>query len=92
MTTRTRAAAAPRPPQYFVVPPRTPAARCRGCDATIYWITTAAGNQMPVHCDVEGGVRPGSTGAPLGGIEYYAGRGISHFVNCPAAGNYRRAR
>lgn len=81
-----------RTPQVFEVPPRTPPARCKGCDATIYWIETAAGTAMPVCCDVEGGVRPQRIAAPLGGTEYTAGRGISHFANCPAAGTYRRAR
>lgn len=89
MTTR---ATKERAPQFFEVPPRTPAAACKGCDATIYWIPTASGKTMPVCCDVEGGVRPQRIAAPLGGNDYTAGRGISHFANCPAAGEYRRPR
>lgn len=90
MTMRPHAATAPQPPQYLAVPPRTPAAPCRGCYATIYWVTTEAGQAVPVHCDVEGGVRPGSTSAPFGGIHYYAGRGIAHRDNCPAVGTHQR--
>lgn len=81
-----------KPPQFFQVPARTPRAECRGCKATVYWIHTEAGKAMPVDCDVEGGVRPSSGSAPLGGVQYYAGRGVSHFVTCPQANGFRRAR
>lgn len=79
-------------PQFFVVPARTPPAECRGCKATIYWITTEAGKAAPIDCDVEGGVRPSRSTAPLGGVQYNPGRGISHFATCPQAAGFRRVR
>lgn len=81
---------APKAPQFFAVPARTPRAECRGCKATVYWITTAAGKQMQVDCDVEGGVRPSTGTAPLGGVAYYPGKGVSHFVTCPMRDAFRR--
>ena len=42
----------PRPAVKFTIPVGTPAARCRGCGARIYWIiTSAAQNRMPVDPD-----------------------------------------
>ena len=79
-------------PQFFVVPARTARAECEGCKATVYWITTDAGHRMPVDCDVDGGVRPSSGTAPLGGVQYYAGRGVAHFITCPQAAGFRIAR
>ena len=76
-------------PQFFDVPAGTPAAECSGCKQTVYWIVTAAGNRMPVNCDVEGGLRPVRFG---GGAAKDNGRGISHFVDCPQAGTFRRKR
>ena len=73
--------------QWFTVPAGTPATECRGCRQTVYWIITAAGHRMPVNCDVEGGLRP----VRFGGVEAKDnGRGISHFVDCPQAGTFRR--
>lgn len=77
-------------PQFFIVPAGTAPSECRGCKATIYWIVTEASRRMPVNCDVEGGVRPRrwATGESSTG----SGRGISHFVDCPSAGQFRRKR
>ncbi len=82
---------APKEPQFFEVPADTHARRCRGCSATVFWIETAAGKLMPVHCDTAGGVRPVRGGSP-DRAQDVAGRGISHFVDCPNAGRFRRAR
>lgn len=92
MSQDTRTPKAPKPPQFFEVPARTPRAECKGCRATIYWITTAAGKSAPIDCDVEGGVRPSSGTAPLGGVQYFPGRGVSHFATCPQAAGFRRRR
>ena len=35
----------------FEIPPGTPEARCRSCQATIHWLKTAAGKNMPVDPD-----------------------------------------
>lgn len=78
-------------PQFFTVPAGTRAAECEGCKATIYWIVTEAGKRMPVHCEVEGGLRPlRYAGKDPADRARAAGRGISHFVDCPMAGHFRR--
>jgi hypothetical protein len=38
-------------PILFEIPKDTPAALCRGCKATIYWIKTSKGKNMPVNPD-----------------------------------------
>lgn len=82
-----------RAPQFFVVPAGTRPGECQGCKATVYWIVTEAGKRMPVHCDVEGGLRPlRYAGQDPADRARAAGRGISHFVDCPHAGEFRRAR
>ncbi len=35
----------------FSIPPGTPSAKCRSCQATIYWIETTKGKQMPCNGD-----------------------------------------
>ena len=79
-------------PQFFEVPAGTPVGECRGCRAIVYWIVTDANRRMPVHCDVEGGVRPHRAPTPISGETKVAGRGISHFVDCPVAAKFRKAR
>ena len=37
--------------QLFEIPADSKKANCRSCDATIYWIKTAKGNNMPVNPD-----------------------------------------
>lgn len=69
-----------RAPYYFEVPIGTPARACQGCGATIY-MTPTARSRMPVRCDVEGGRAPTDT---------ESGRGLSHFADCPSAGQFRR--
>lgn len=92
MANAEQAPKAPKAPQCFAVPAGTPARECQGCKATIYRIETDAGKRMPISCDVEGGVRPHRVSGSLGGVERVAGIGISHFVDCPMAGAFRRAR
>lgn len=92
MTLAPKNARAPRAPQFFDVPARTRPAECKGCKSTVYWIVTAAGKRMQVDCDVEGGVRPSTGSGTLGGVEYYAGRGTSHFADCPMADSFRKPR
>lgn len=78
-----------RSPQYFDVPAGTPAAECRGCKQTVYWIITESDRRMPVNCDVPGGIRPvrfGATGAKD------KGRGTSHFIDCPQANRFRKGK
>lgn len=69
-----------RPPQFFDVPAGTAARKCDGCSAVIYMVPTAR-SRMPVRCDVEGGRPPNNR---------EAGRGLSHFADCPGANDFRR--
>lgn len=80
----------PKAPQFFDVPAGTPSAECRGCKQTVYWIVTEAGRRMPVNCDVLGGLRPVRFVGGGGAVMKDNGRGISHFVDCPQAGTFRR--
>lgn len=90
------------PKSTITVPQGTPAAKCRGCDATIYWITTKYGRKSPVDCDparVEGARVPSALIDPLqlslvlgtagGANTPRDGLGASHFANCPAADRFR---
>ena len=77
---------APRLPQLFVIPPATPAARCRSCNAVVYWVRTPAGRPMPVSVNTDVAaecVEPTMT---------TVGRGISHFADCPNASQHRKSR
>jgi len=70
----------PRPPVILEVPAGTPARTCNGrtCNAQIYFVQKA-----PIHCDVEGGVRPTAT---------EKGRGVNHFGTCPDAAYFHRSK
>jgi hypothetical protein len=35
----------------FEIPPGTPAARCRSCEADVYWVKTKSGKNMPANAD-----------------------------------------
>jgi hypothetical protein len=72
-----------RPPNWVTVPHTADRARCRGCGATVYWVTTGRNRKMPVDCAVPGGAPPVRTPAQ-------DGRGIAHFATCPKAGEFRR--
>lgn len=80
-------------PQMFVVPAGTASSECRGCKATVYWVVTEHDRRMPVNCDVEGGLRPSRfRGGSMNATASGDGRGISHFVDCPAAGQFRKGK
>lgn len=68
---------------FFHVPAGTSSATCRSCQATIYWILTAASKRMPVDCAIEGGAPPTATSG---------GQGLSHFATCPQASEHRKPR
>lgn len=69
-----------RLPTFYRIPPGTKPARCKSCGATVYWIVTARGANMPVSVDYPGCYGPiGPTGHPDEGV------GVSHFTNCPNA-------
>ncbi|MGN6109523.1 MAG: hypothetical protein ACTHU0_30730 [Kofleriaceae bacterium] len=72
-----------RAPQLFDIPAGADRTTCRSCQAPIWFIVTAKGHRMPVSVAVEGGVAP-TDSAP--------GRGISHFVDCPARDQHRRRK
>jgi hypothetical protein len=40
-----------RKPPLFAIPPGVPTSKCRGCQATIYWVKTLNGKRMPVNAD-----------------------------------------
>lgn len=69
------------------VPAGTQPSPCRGrtCGRMIYWVERpSAGDprktvRIPVDCDERGGQHPDSL---------QPGRGISHFRNCPNAGDF----
>jgi hypothetical protein len=85
------AAPAPREPQFFGVPVGTRSRPCTaGCGATIYMIVTKRGRWMPVNCDIEGGRRPRVYDDANGLRKTEPGAGISHFVDCPKANQFRR--
>jgi hypothetical protein len=77
----------PRSPQFFTVPAGTPSRRC-ACGRQVYWIFTAAGKRMPVNCEVPQGYAPSAprSEAP------HDGHGISHFVDCPKATQFRKPK
>jgi hypothetical protein len=59
------------------------AGTCRGCNAPIYWVVTAAGKRAPLDRAVT--VVIDDAGAS------HAGH-LSHFVTCPARDQFRKAR
>lgn len=83
---------------WVEVPANTPAAQCRSCHQTIYWVCTFSGKRMPVDCDVEGGQRPrrpapqGDDGHGPGMTFGMPGRGVSHFATCGDADRWRKPR
>lgn len=80
-----------RPPTYFTVPAGTREAECKSCHATIYFVTTPKGKQMPVDCEPEGCYEP-SILAEMAGDPDFDGKGVSHFGTCPTAAQHRKAR
>lgn len=73
-----------------------PRAKCRSCGATIHWVLTVAGKQMPI--DVKphpgGNVHRRADGRaivsrePPAHLTLY----VSHFTTCPHASVHRNAR
>lgn len=86
---------------FLTVPAGTRPSVCRGptCGATMFWVSIR-NRAVPVHCDVEGGVRPSSRVIdPLQGGLFassegpeasHDGRGVNHFEDCPDAEHFRR--
>lgn len=85
-----------RPPLFYDVPSNTKPAKCKSCDATIYFVPgKKAGSLVPVRCDVEGGrppfhVIPGQMDLLGEPATPQVGRGLSHFADCPDAARFRR--
>lgn len=86
-----------RAPVYFDIPLGTPLSRCRSCGQPVYFITTKRGKLMPVSIAAEGCRAPDTF--PEGQLNVFggadtpqAGRGISHFSDCPDAQAWRGAR
>lgn len=88
------------PTKFYAIPAGTKAARCNGarCGKVIYFVTNpASGRMMPIDCDVDGGKRP-SEAKEKGQLDLlttketpvHPGRGVSHFTNCPDAGQFTR--
>jgi hypothetical protein len=72
-----------REPQFIEVPAGTRPSSCRSCRKRVFFIITAKNKRpMPVNCSVEGGNEPGTLSA---------GRGISHFADCPFAKTHRKS-
>jgi hypothetical protein len=76
-----------RGPQFFDVPADTQAKKCMHCLKMIYFVRTPTGRRMPINCDVAYGYPPYNTTAG-----WNAGRGTSHFIDCPGADHARRPR
>lgn len=70
-----------RKPTFFEVPAALQARPCTSCGQLIYLVRMASGSFMPVTC------KPAGCTAPAGG---QAGRGMSHFIDCPKADRHRR--
>ena len=69
---------------YLIIPSATRPVRCT-CGRTIYWILhPTTGRKHPVTIETDGGLPP--TWFPAS-----AGRGISHFADCPDAQKHRKA-
>jgi hypothetical protein len=77
---------------WFDVPADAKPARCRGCDAMIYFVVQPSGKAMPVNVLVVGGVFPRREHVSNGVHEARVGRGVSHFGTCPAAADFRGQR
>ena len=67
----------------FEIPAGTRQAECRSCRAVVFWITTKRDRKMPVSCKRDGLYEPHA---------HAPGLGVSHFADCPAADQLRRAR
>jgi len=68
--------------QYLDIPPGTPSRDCRGCDARIYFVKNANGKGVPVD--------PNADETCHYPTERTAGRGLNHFLNCPAANDFSK--
>jgi hypothetical protein len=68
-----------KPLQYFEIPPNSRASKCKGCQATVYFVPNQHGRMVPVDPDADSSTYPP---APQKGQE---GRGLNHFQNCPHA-------
>ena len=72
---------APRAPYFIAIPAGTPPSKCRGCEMVIYFCTHPRTSRVhPVSVAHEDAVLPTVT---------TAGRGISHFADCPEAERFR---
>lgn len=68
--------------QRVPAPEKRIANTCRSCGREIVWLKTAAGKNMPVNAET---VEPGDD-------VFQPGRHVSHFSDCPNAGEHRRAK
>lgn len=89
--TPTTPPAAKKTPKLYPIPAANfRRARCsgQGCEAVIYWV---AGTRFPISTDCEGGRAPfvpWTDHEPDRGAEPIDGAGVSHYTNCPAAGQF----
>lgn len=76
---------AERPFTWYEIPAGTKPSECRGhgCGAAIYFIPSrkTPGKSIPISVEPDGAFGPTQT---------EPGRGISHFQDCPAVGDFQR--
>lgn len=67
------------------IPARTPASRCRSCNAWVYWVTMRSDKKLPVSIDRSN---------PEHGHPTYTttGHGQAHFADCPHADRWRKKK
>ena len=89
-------------PKFYTIPAGTKPVICNGphCGKSIFFVfNSATGRTVPVDADVEGGKRPsvekhadknqlGMFG--VGEAKVFDGKGQSHFLHCPDAGQFSR--
>ena len=68
--------------QRVPAPEKRIANTCRSCGKEILWLTTASGKKMPVDAET----------VEHGDDVFQPGRHVSHFSDCPNAGEHRRAK
>lgn len=61
--------------------------RCRSCGTPLKWIKTPAGKNMPVNITSRE-----ERIAMVGGVGVVSTTYVCHFVTCPDAGKFRRAK
>jgi hypothetical protein len=70
---------------WYDIPAGTKPAECKGCSAEIYFIpsTVSPGISIPISVEPDGAFGP---------TETEPGRGVSHFTDCPNAGQFGKGK